>query len=61
MKFNEVHITEGLDRLHVINEMIDSFLVEHPAVIKANCSGKVKQAQKLLYDCYQDVAALEDL
>ena len=61
MEFNEGHIIEGLDRLHVINEMIDSFLIDHPAIVKAECGDKIAQAQELLYDSYQDVAGLEDL
>ena len=61
MEYNEGHIIEGLDRLHVITEMIDSILIDHPAIVKAECVDKISQAQKLLYDSYQGVAGLKEL
>jgi hypothetical protein len=57
-EFNEGHIVEGCDRLHVIQSNIDQFLVDHPAIVRAGCNDKIKKALELLSEAYQEVGAL---
>lgn len=58
-EFNKEHITEGLDRCHIITTMMNEFLRDHPAVLKANGTSKVDQAIELISDLYQDIGNLD--
>ena len=35
MKFDKYHLHEIADRVHIINSMIDDFLIEHPGMTKS--------------------------
>lgn len=59
-EFNEGHIIEGLDRLHVITTMLHEFLTDHPAIIKAGVQGDVHQAAGILLVAYQKVGELDE-
>ncbi len=59
-EFNEGHIIEGLDRLHVITTMLHEFLADHPAILKAGLQGDVHQAAGILLLAYDKVAKLDD-
>ncbi len=59
-EFNQGHVIEGLDRLHIITTMLHEFLTDHPAIIKAGVQGDVHQAAAILLAAYQKVGELED-
>ena len=60
-EWNDGYIAEGCDRVHIVTNMIEEHLREHPAIKKAGCSKKINEAIDLLNDCYQEVARLEKL
>jgi hypothetical protein len=59
-KFNQGHIIEGLDRCHIIMMMMEDLLMQHPAVLKADCSNKIAHANLLMMEAYQQIGALDD-
>jgi hypothetical protein len=55
-KLDKFHYHEVLDRLHVINTMIDEFLLEHPVVINnKKINKKIEKASELLSKTYQEI------
>ena len=60
-EFNEGHISEAMDRLHIILGMIDDLLIDHPAIVKVDVSEDVGKASDILSAAYQKVGNyLED-
>lgn len=59
MEYNEGHLIEGFDRTHIIQTMIDDFLVDHPSIVRAELNDKAKQASQLIFEIYQGLATLE--
>ena len=58
-EFNEGHIPEAMDRLHIILGMIDDLLIDHPGIVKAEVSEKVQKASYILSAVYQKVGNYE--
>lgn len=51
---DKFHYHEVLDRLHIINSMIDDLLLEHPAVIEnKKIMKKITKASDKLSEAYQ--------
>lgn len=59
-EFNEGHIIEGLDRLHVVTTMLHEFLADHPGIIKAGVQNDVHLAADILLAAYQKVGELDE-
>lgn len=59
-EFNEGHVMEGCDRLHIITSMIDDHLSEHPAIVKAGAQDEINEVMTILSDVYQKVGELND-
>lgn len=58
-KIDKFHYHEVLDRLHLINTMIDEFLLEHPAVIEnKKIMKKIEKASEKLSKAYQEIGDL---
>jgi hypothetical protein len=54
-KFNDGYYHEAMDRLYVIQNMIEDFLLSHPACERhPEIAQKVEEAQKLLGQAYQN-------
>lgn len=58
--WNDGYITEGCDRLHIIEGMMLEYLDGHPAIVKSEASEKINEARNLLHEAYQMVGALEE-
>jgi hypothetical protein len=59
-EWNDGYIAEGCDRIHIVTDMIEYYLREHPAIKRAGCSKKINEAINLLNDCYQEVGQLDE-
>lgn len=54
-KFNEGYYHEALDRTWLIIDMIQNYLLDHPACHKhLEIAQKIEKAQELLSEAYQD-------
>lgn len=58
--FNEGHITEGCDRCHTINIMLDELLTDHPAVVKAGQNLEIQRIMQRVAAVYQKIGALDN-
>ena len=58
-EWNDGYIVEGCDRVHLITNMLEDCLKEHPAIVKAKCVSKIEDCIKVLNQCYQDVGRLD--
>lgn len=54
------HKHEALDRVHVIAQMVEQFLSEHPVVMQnEKISQNVEKALDCLANCYSQIARIE--
>jgi hypothetical protein len=58
--WNDGYITEGLDRCHTIQVMLQELLVDHPAVLKAGVWTEISEASSRIFDAYQKIGDLDD-
>lgn len=60
MEIDEFHYHEMIDRLYMINSMIENFLLVHPvADEEAEVKGLIEDAQSLLSNAYQTCGRIE--
>lgn len=58
-RIDKFHYHEVMDRLHLINSMIDEFLLEHPAVIEnKKIMKKITKASDKLSEAYQSIGVI---
>ena len=56
---NEGYYIEAIDRAYIVANMMEDVLIEHPVFMKhKELRKKVKTAQKLVLDAYQEVGGL---
>ena len=54
INLDEFHYHEALDRIYIINEMIDNVLLSHPVFdVHKDLQTKISDAQTILYDVYK--------
>ena len=58
-EFNEGHIPEAMDRLHIILGMIDDYLIDQPGIVKTGVSEDIDKASDILSAAYQKVGNYE--
>lgn len=59
-EWNDGYIIEGCDRCHNAAELVDNWLAEHPAIIKAGQQENIDKAMELLMEAYQAVGQLDE-
>lgn len=59
-EFNEGHISEAQDRTLIISEMVQSLLVDHPAIVKAGVNEHIEDVLGELAVVYQELGQLVD-
>lgn len=58
-RLNAFHWHEALDRTCICMEMVDRYLLFHPAIERNEAlKGKAEQAHQLLYEIYQEIGGL---
>ena len=60
VEFNDGHILEGCDRLHVAMSTISAHIDDHPAIVKAGAQSDIEQALASLMEAYQKVGSLSE-
>lgn len=56
---DEFYYHEALDRTHIIANMVEDVLVDHPVYKKhLHLKKQVKKAQRILCDLYQEIGSL---
>lgn len=60
-EFNADHIDECLERIHVIQGIIQYIVSDHIAVQVANCQPEIDEIQDLLASVYQRIGHLSDV
>jgi len=54
INLDEFHYHEALDRIYIINEMIENVLLSHPVFdVHKDLQTKISDAQTILYDVYK--------
>lgn len=55
-KLDHGHYIEAVDRCHCINEIIDTILLQHPAIAQnATWKKDIEKAQELIGKVYQEI------
>jgi hypothetical protein len=60
-KLGKFHFHEAADRYHVLIDMIQNYILDHPVFTQIEqLKAKAEKAQELLSEIYQDIANIEE-